>query len=167
MPIELNSFILPDNVIKKMVDKLEESRRKKIELGSSLCKPPNSNFLKIGKECIGGECSIVLPEECEENDIYVTAYHTHFNESSRPSSQDIPILYKRGLGCIGGIGASENATESNTEIKEINCYLRTKPKDIEEIYRFKDKLIFIRDRLEKKKEIDKFVAENFKIINVI
>ena len=159
MPKRLNSFILPDNVIQKMEDKIRESRLKEIELGFSLCKRPDSDTLKIGEQCTGGECSIALPERCEEKeDIYVTAYHTHFNENSRPSSQDLPIIYKKGLGCIGGISLEGK--------KEIKCYIRTKPKDIEEMYRFKDRLVFIRDRIERRKEIDKFVSENFKIIKV-
>lgn len=160
-PKYLNSFIIPDDIIKKMDETLKESRTKEIELGFSLCKRTDNNILKIGEQCVGGECSISLPEQCEEkDDIYVGTYHTHFNESSRPSSQDIPIIYKRGLACIGGIH------ENKIRNEEINCYTRNVPKDIESIYRFKDKLVFIKDRIERRKEIDKFVKDNFDIIKI-
>ena len=162
MSIKLNSFILPDNVIKKMKETLIDSQSKEAELALSLCKKLGSNILKVGEQCTGWECSVSLPEKCEEKDyVHILAYHTHFNESSRPSSQDLPIIYKRGLACIGGI--SENGTRK----EEIKCYMLTKPRDIEKMYSFKDKLVFIRDRMERRKEIDKFVNDNFKIIDVI
>lgn len=158
MSKKLNSFILPDDLAKEMRNKLREGFGKGIELGFSLCLGQNSDVLKVGEQCTGGDCSITLPSTCEGNDIYAGAYHTHPNESSRPSSQDIPVIYKRGLACIGGI---ENDKE------EIKCYIRNVPLDIEAPYRFKDKLMFIRDRVERRKEIDQFVNENFKIIDVI
>jgi len=158
MSKKLNSFILPDSVTEEMKNKLREGFEKEIELGFSLCLSQNSNVLKVGEQCTGGECSIALPSKCEGNDTYAGAYHTHPHESSRPSSQDIPIIYNRGLACIGGI---ENDKE------EIKCYIRNVPRDIEAPYRFKDKLVFIRDRSERRKEIDKFVKDNFMTIDVI
>lgn len=158
MPKKLNSFILPDKVAKEMRKKLRESLLKEIELGFSLCRGQNSNILQVGEQCTGGECSVSTPSTCKGNDIYVGAYHTHHHESSRPSSQDIPVIYNRGLACIGGF-------ESYKE--EIKCYIRSTPKDIEAIYSFKDKLALIIDRTEKRKEIDKFVKDNFRIIDIL
>jgi hypothetical protein len=155
---KLNSFILPDEVAKEMIIKLREGQLKEIELGFSLCKAQNRDILKIGEHCTGGECSISTPSTCKGNDIYVGAYHTHHHESSRPSSQDIPVIYNRGFACIGGI-------ESHKE--EIKCYIRSTPKDIEDIYRFKDRLAFIIDRTEKRKEIDKFIKNNFRVIDIL
>lgn len=158
MSKKLNSFVLPDYLAKEMRNKLREGFGKGIELGFSLCISQNSDVLKVGEQCTGGDCSIILPSSCEGNDIYAGAYHTHPHESSRPSSQDIPIIYNRGFACIGGI---ENDKE------EIKCYIRNGPRDIEAIYRFKDKLVFIRDRLDRRKEIDKFIEDNFKTVDII
>ena len=155
---KLNSFILPDDVAKEMMNKLKEGFKKEIELGFSLCLGRNSNILKIGEHCAGGECSVTIPSKCEENDKYAGSYHTHPHESSRPSSLDIPTIYNRGLACIGGI---ENDKE------EIKCYMRNVPKNIDVPSRFRDRLIFIRDHIERRKEIDKFVKDNFMIVDVI
>lgn len=77
MPKYLNSFIITDDIIKKMEEILKESRTKEIELGFSLCKIPDNNILKIGEQCVGGECSISLPERCEEkDDIYGSLSYT-------------------------------------------------------------------------------------------
>ncbi len=161
MPKYLNSLVIPDDIIKEMEKTLKESRKRQIELGFALCKMLDNDILKIGEQCIGGEISVCLPERCKDkDDVYVGAYHTHFNESSRPSGQDIPIIYKRGLACIGGI------SENKLRMEEINCYLRNVPKDIEEIHRFKDRLVFIKDRAERRKEIDKFVHDNFDVIKI-
>lgn len=157
MPKKLNSFILPDEVIKEMRIKLRESLLKEIELGFSLCRGQNSGILKVGEQCTGGECSVDIPSTCKGNDIYVGAYHTHLHESSRPSSRDIPIIYDRGFACIGGFERYK---------EEIKCYTRTAPKDIEAIYRFKDKLALTIDRAEKRKEVDKFVKDNFRVIDI-
>lgn len=158
MSKKLNSFILTEELAKEMKNKLREGFEKEIELEFSLCTSQNSNVLKVGEQCTGGECSISLPSKCEGNDTYAGTYHTHPHESSRPSSQDIPIIYNRGFGCIGGIEDDE---------EEIKCYIRNVSKDIEAPYRFKDKLAFIRDRIERIKEIDKFVKDNFMTIDII
>ena len=160
MPKKLNSFIIPDEVVKEMRIKLREGLLNDIELGFSLCRDQNSNIVKVGEQCIGGECSIITPSTCKGNDIYVGAYHTHPNESSRPSSQDIPVIYNknRGFACIGGFEGYK---------EEIKCYTRSTPKDIEAIYRFKDKLAHTIDRTEERKEIDKFVKDNFRVIDII
>ena len=98
MSKKLNSFILPDKVIKEMRIKLREGLLNEIELGFSICKGQNSNILKVGEQCTGGECSISTPSTCEGNDIYVGAYHTHPNESSRKSASVICSLYSRQQG---------------------------------------------------------------------
>lgn len=156
--MKLNSFILPENVAKEMINKLREGFEKEIELGFSLCTSQKKNVLKVGETCTGGDCSISLPSKCKGNDIYAGAYHTHPHESSKPSSQDIPVIYNRGFACIGGI-------EDDKE--EIKCYIRNVPIDIETIDIFKYKLVSIRDRTERRKEIDKFVKDNFRTIDVI
>lgn len=158
MSKKLNSFILPDDVAEEMRNKLREGFIREIELGFSLCLGQNSNILKVGEQCTGSECSITLPFKCEGNDLYVGTYHTHPDESSRPSSQDIPIIYKRGFACIGGI---ENDKE------EIKCYIREVPINLESIHSFQDNLALVRDQIKRRKEIDKFVKNNFKTIDII
>ena len=41
----VNSFILQDDLIKKMMEKIEETREKQIELGFGLCRIGNSHIL--------------------------------------------------------------------------------------------------------------------------
>ena len=114
MPTRLNSVILPDDIIKKMKDKLEETRIKKIETGFSLCKEIDKNVLKFGNECEGTECRITRPfQRCKGTDWYEGLYHTHPIEEARPSTADLYGLYLDGLGCIG--------SAKNNNIK---CFIR-------------------------------------------
>ena len=55
MSKQVNSFMLSDNIIKEMKEKIKETRNKKIELGFSLCTEKDSNVVIKGSECIKKE----------------------------------------------------------------------------------------------------------------
>lgn len=123
MSAKLNSFILSDNIIEKMKDKIEETRSKKIETGFSLCterikdvRNKDDNILKIGNDCQGTECRISRPiQRCREKDKYRGLFHTHPSGEIRPSLSDILSMYEDGIGCIG-------ITKDDTKI--IRCSAR-------------------------------------------
>lgn len=119
MSRKLNSFILSDNIIKKMNDKIEETKIKNIEIGFSLCKEKTKDILKIGNECIGTQCVIQRPpQRCKEKDEYQGLFHTHPSGEISPSLGDIINIYEDGIGCIGS--PREN---------KIKCVVRKGPKE--------------------------------------
>lgn len=104
----INSLILPDDIIKKMKAKIEETKIKKMETGFSLCKEIDKNSLKFGNECEGTECRIKRHlQRCKSEDIY-GLYHTHPLEKARPSMAE--------LGCIGSV-----------KDNNIKCFIRKTP----------------------------------------
>lgn len=113
----LNSFIVPDDIVRKMKDKIRESQFKMVETGFSLCKEKDGNILKLGNECEGTKCRIERPiERCRgKEDEYKGLYHTHPSGDINPSIDDLYGMYKDGLGCIG----SPN---------KIRCFIRKDPK---------------------------------------
>ena len=123
MSTKLNSFTLPDDVIKKMKSKIEESRLKDAEIGFNLC-TTNGN-LHDENLCIGTECAVDIPKGCSRGK-YVGLFHTHPHSSSKPSIQDIANAYQIGINCIG-----------STDDMKIKCYIRKESiptrKDLETI----------------------------------
>ena len=67
MSVRLNSFTLPDNIIKKMEDQIDKTRNTKIEHGFNLCKH-NGNIIDKD-DCTGDICEIRLKKECTDQDI--------------------------------------------------------------------------------------------------
>jgi len=138
MPIKLNSFILPDSIIKKMKDKIEDARIKDVEVGFNLC--AEDNELYDESHCVGTECEIEMPEKCSRG-TKVGIFHTH-SESLQPSMSDIAHAYKFGMNCIGTV-----------ETKKIRCHIRKdkthNEKDresiISNIVRFEDPLSYRED----------------------
>ncbi len=121
MSIKLNSFILPDNVIKKMKDDIGHSRIKNIEIGFNLCTENSNNKFSNNKlhdesYCVGEECSVDIPKGCKQGK-HVGLFHTHPGTDSEPSIQDIANAYVIGINCIG-----------STKDNDIKCYIR-KDKD--------------------------------------
>ena len=98
----VNSFILPDDIVKKMKDKIGETKEKKIELGFGLCRIGKSNIIKSGGDCTGTECALTEPRECRVGS-YVGGYHTHPRTGTKPSITDLIIAYDEGFECIGSV----------------------------------------------------------------
>ena len=119
MSTQLNSFILPDEIVKKMKDKIRESRLKMREEGFSLCRSQNNNILKIGNECEGTKCKIERPSQTckEKEDEYKGLFHTHPSGNINPSIDDLYGMYRDGLGCIG-----------SPKGDKIKCFIRKDPK---------------------------------------
>ena len=114
MTIKLNSFTLPNDVIRKMEDKLRESEKTGIEYGFNLCRKPGSDIIIDRTHCAGDECSIRLKRTCGRLDeILVGDYHIHPLMCANPSFQDMITTYETGLGCIGSV-----------EDNEIKCFVR-------------------------------------------
>lgn len=109
----INSFVLSNNIIKKMKDKIGESKKKRLELGFNLCTKGETKELQDASHCIGTACEIEIKRTCEGKGNYVGKYHTHPTTSSSPSIQDLAIAYKEGIICVGG--STDN---------KIKCYVR-------------------------------------------
>lgn len=112
MPKNLNSFILSDNIIDIMKQKLKKTRDINRELGFNLCQIEGSNELKDDTHCIGDECHLPLAKTCKVG-TKVGTFHTHPGQDSTPSLPDLWGGYYHGVECVGGV----------TDQK-IACYVR-------------------------------------------
>lgn len=112
MPKNLNSFILSDNIIEIMKQKLKKTEDIKKELGFNLCHIDDNNELKDDTHCIGSECNMPLAKTCKIGN-KVGTFHTHPKEDSIPSLPDLWNGYFYGVECVGG-----------TVDQKITCYVR-------------------------------------------
>ena len=112
MPIRLNSLTLPDNIINKMEDQIDRTRKTKIEHGFNICKYNGSIIDK--DECTGNSCEIRMKTECSNQDITpkVGDYHTHPRGGPRMSAADIRSACHFDFKCIG------------TTDNSIRCFIR-------------------------------------------
>lgn len=145
MVAEFNSFILSDQIIEKMRNKMKETREKRKELGFGLCKSYNKsdNILTDGKECEGGVCSLGLTKGCKNiNQILIGHFHTHPTATSSLSIIDMVTGCQENIECVGSVRFNDikcfvRKTDKNS------CFNETRPEEIK-----LDKI------LKEKKEID-------------
>lgn len=151
MSKQVNSFILPDNIIKDMKDKIKETKKLKLELGFALCinKDDNQNIVnkiiinknttnkivdnknttnKIitkGTECIGTKCSIKTGQ-CKENQTYLGNYHTHPRSYPTMSITDMVTACSEQIECIGSVPLNKIRCFTR-KIDTQQCIEETKP----------------------------------------
>lgn len=113
--IRLNSYMLPEPVIEKMINKIQETKEKRLEVGFGLCRLKNTNIIRAGGSCTGTECEITQPRECLTGS-YVGGFHTHPMTDADPSIADLLNAYVNDVECIG------SAIDSN-----IKCFVRIGP----------------------------------------
>lgn len=113
MPKQLNSFVLPDNVIKDMKGKIKETKKVRVELGFGLCKDKDSNVIKKGTECTGTKCRIKVGQCLGEGQASIGDYHTHPRAHATMSISDMVT------GCLDDIECIGSAPFNN-----IKCFIR-------------------------------------------
>lgn len=103
MSKQLNSFVLPDDIIRNMKDKIKETKKVKVELGFALCKDKDSNIIKKGTECTGTKCRIKVGKCLEEDQVHIGDYHTHPRAHSTMSISDMITGCSDDIECIGSV----------------------------------------------------------------
>lgn len=99
---KVNSFILPDDVIKDMKNKIKYTRKQKIELGFALCKDRDTKTITKGTECVGTKCAIKVGK-CPEDKTYLGNYHTHPRSYASMSIIDMMTGCTEEIECIGSV----------------------------------------------------------------
>src|SRR3972149_7644907 len=102
MPKNINSFVITDNMIDIMKQKLEKTENIHKELGFNLCHIEGSNELKDDTHCIGTECSIPLENTCKIGK-KVGTFHAYPTGYSTQSLADLLGGYYYGTECVAGI----------------------------------------------------------------
>lgn len=117
MSKQVNSFILSDDIISNMKDKIKETKKLKTELGFALCidkdnqkdnQKDNSQTIKTiktikkGTDCIGTKCSIKTGQ-CKEDQKYIGNYHTHPRAHPTMSITDMVTGCSEKIECIGSV----------------------------------------------------------------
>jgi hypothetical protein len=118
MSKNLNSFILTDDIIDIMKQKIKKTETIGREHGFNLCHTKGIKELKDDTHCIGTDCSISFEKTCKATTAKtvwkkVGDFHTHPSGNSEPSLSDLWNAYHYGIECIGG-----------TKDKKITCYVR-------------------------------------------
>ena len=117
MPKQIGSFILSDNIISNMKDKIKETKKLKTELGFTLCTDRdnlkgNLHTIKKGTDCVGTKCSIKVGK-CKEDQIYIGNYHTHPKGYPTMSITDMVTGCSEKIECIGSV-----------PFNSIRCFIR-------------------------------------------
>lgn len=108
MPKRVNSFIIPDDIIKDMKDKIKETRKLKTEVGFALCTDKNNyqkddhQIIIKGTECVGTKCSIKTGQ-CREDQTNIGNYHTHPSSYPTMSITDMVTGCSEKIECIGSV----------------------------------------------------------------
>lgn len=162
--MELDSFIIQIEAVKKMKYSVESSLLINKEIGFNLCKN-NDNELTDDLQHTGSEREIKTYRSCTKGK-YVGQFHTHPPISGGKSDMsffDLATMYYDGIGCIGG-----------TLDGLIYCHIRkgdvetkVKEKIVANTNRFNKKLLpdgSLRheDKLEYDKTVKKLQRELFK-----
>ncbi len=152
MSKKLNSFILPDDIIKDMKDRIKNTRKLGIELGFALCidknpninhdKNPNINhdinhninhnkkIITKGSECTGEKCSIKAGV-CNKNQLQIGNYHTHPRTDPTMSITDMVTGCSESVQCIGS-ARSNSIVCFIRKTEESKCLEDTSPFEDEE-----------------------------------
>ena len=157
MSKRVNSFILSDDIISNMKDKIKETKKSKTELGFALCIDKNdsknkndSDIIIKGTECIGTKCSIKVGK-CKEDQIYIGNYHTHPRAHPTMSITDMVTGCSEEIECIGS--APFNTIRCFTrKTDESQCIEEISPFEAEE-HRILEKGGYIRSTLKSPKTI--------------
>ena len=128
MSKKINSFILQDDIISHMKDKITDTKKLGVELGFALCAEENSYIITKGSDCAGTRCSI-KPGVCNENQIQIGSYHTHPRTASTMSITDMVTGCSKNMECIG-----------SARFNNIICFIRKtdEPQCLKDITPFED-----------------------------
>lgn len=126
MSKQIGLFILPDNVISIMKNKIKDTRKLKTELGFALCTEENSNVVTKGPECTGTRCSLKTTT-CNKHQIQVGNYHTHPRAAATMSITDMVTGCSEKMECIGSVHFNDiicfsRKTEESSCLKDISPF---------------------------------------------
>jgi hypothetical protein len=130
MSKQIGSFILPDNIISNMKNKIKETKKLKIELGFPLCTEKDSNIIVKGPECIGSRCSI-KEGVCREGHTHIGNYHTHPRTDATMSITDMVTGCSENIQCIGSVKLN-NVVCFSRKTEESQCLKDTSSFEDEE-----------------------------------
>lgn len=130
MSKQIGSFILPDNVILSMKNKIQDTKKLKTELGFALCTEENSNIIVKGPECTGTRCSIKATT-CDKRQTQVGDYHTHPRAAATMSITDMVTGCSEKMECTGSARFNDIVCFSR-KTDEFQCLKDTTPFESEE-----------------------------------
>lgn len=182
MSKQIDSFILPDNIIKYMKDKIKETKRIKTEVGFALCRNKDSSIIVKGTECIGTKCSIKIGQCLEKDQTYIGNYHTHPRTHPTMSITDMTTGCSEDIECIGSapfntIRCFIRKTEESQCFNEISSFeeaehkLIEKGEELREILRSPMSIIrmgiskLLKDTYQYDTEVAKYHKNRVKLLN--
>ena len=158
MSKKISSFILPDDIIKDMKDKIKSTKKLKIELGFALCTDKYSDKIVKGPDCTGEKCSIKTGI-CDIYQTQIGNYHTHPRAAATMSITDMVTGCSEDIQCIGSVKYN-NITCFVRKTDESSC-LRDTSSFEEDEHKIIQKGIEIRDALDHPTSIIRTGIYNF------
>jgi hypothetical protein len=154
MSKQIDSFILPNDIISSMKDKIKDTKKLKTELGFALCIDPkkDSSVIIKGSECTGTRCSIKTGM-CKENQTHIGDYHTHPRTAATMSITDIVTGCSENIECVGS-ARFNNIVCFLRKTDKSQCLKDSSPYETEE-HQLLEKDIEIRKKLSSPKSIMK------------
>lgn len=123
--IELNGYTLSERVRAKMILTLFKTHQKKKELGFTLCSNPD-NIITAGGEGKGYPNKIEIdPRLCDTDEKFIGGYHTHFDQDSYPSAEDLHYCGVFKTTCSGGNDNKIRCNTFNGEQESVEEYNKT------------------------------------------
>lgn len=95
----INSYVLPDSTLDKMIELVDKHIVNHKEYGFNLCLTKSDNIIN-GEVCEGTKCNVEIGKSCKDNEKYIGSYHTHYL-SFFPSALDLYSGYPDEITCIG------------------------------------------------------------------
>jgi hypothetical protein len=109
---QLGQYIVPINVVQRMIDTIIEGEESGVEIAFDLCANKN-NFIRSANKISWEEARYVVPaSQCANNEILAGTFHTHSHAQLKvdPSAADLLLTFEKAQ-CIGARS-------------EIKCFVR-------------------------------------------
>ncbi len=98
---KINTFTLPENVIRLMKEQLIHSHKSNVEFGFAMC-ANKENIIEAKNIVKRTEKEIFIEDKCPSGFKSVGTYHTHPDTISRANAGDLLNTCLHIADCIGG-----------------------------------------------------------------
>lgn len=164
---DINSYILPNDVLKEMDDLIKYTHDTGKEHGMSLCADKDNHRVSVGHKSVGTESGISISERCrKKNEKYIGSFHTHPDDSeAAASAQDLfsSCLDISNLDCVGKNKYGEIVCYEKKD-KGSSCTDEVEPlKDIEDVFHHIDEDDLPEIKRDLYREVDRIAERRFNL----
>lgn len=128
--IDIDNYKLPNKTVKKMRDRIDDTRQTELEHTFLLCLD-KENIIRDRVHSRGKAGSVRhYSNECPKSEKYVGNYHTHHGEEDIMSPQDFLSTCKDKVSCIGS-DSTEDITCFTRKVHPVKSHDRNSRRECE------------------------------------